>query len=108
MYHDDIPSQTKKDRLKAVQSLQKTISLKKNRARIGNVEEVLVDGKSKLRHEQIMGRTRDNRIVNVTASETHIGSLLRVRIVGATPTSLIGDILTAGHVSEFQSEGEMA
>ena len=108
IYQDDVPQQTKKDRLKEVQSLQKAISLKKNRERIGNVEEILVDGRSKLKHEQIMGRTRDNRIVNVTASETHIGSLLRVRIVGATPTSLIGDVLTAGHVSEFQSEGEMA
>jgi tRNA-2-methylthio-N6-dimethylallyladenosine synthase len=108
IYQDDVSQQTKKDRLKEVQSLQKAISIKKNRERIGNVEEILVDGRSKLKHEQIMGRTRDNRIVNVTASEPHLGSLLRVRIVGATPTSLIGDLLTAGHVSEFQSEGEMA
>jgi tRNA-2-methylthio-N6-dimethylallyladenosine synthase len=105
IYKDDVGEKIKKDRLKEVQSLQREISLKKNRQRIGNLEEILVDGKSKLKNGQIMGRTRANRIVNLIGRENLVGSLLPVRIVGATANSLLGE---AEQVSEFQSEGEMA
>ena len=111
IFQDDVPEQTKRDRLKEVQNFQKATSLKKNRERIGKVEEILVDGKAKLKLGQVgqvMGRTRDNRIVNVAAPENQIGSLVWVRIVGATATSLIGETVTSGRDSQFQAEGEMA
>jgi len=108
IYNDDVAEAIKKARLQEVQSLQKEIALRKNRASIGNVEEILVDGKSRLKNGQIMGRTRTNRIVNLTGDETLVGSLLPVRIIGATANSLIGEELTAEHVSDFRSEGEMA
>ena len=108
IYNDDVAEAIKKARLQEVQSLQKEIALRKNRASIGNVEEILVDGKSRLKNGQIMGRTRTNRIVNLTGDETLVGSLLPVRIIGATANSLIGEELTAQHVSDFRSEGEMA
>ena len=53
-----------------MQTLQREISLAKNRQRIGDREEVLVDGPSKLKTGQIMGRTRANRIVNLTGSDS--------------------------------------
>jgi tRNA-2-methylthio-N6-dimethylallyladenosine synthase len=108
IYEDDVAEELKKARLKQVQSLQREISLRKNRESIGNVEEILVDGKSRLKNGQIMGRTRANRIVNLTGEETLVGSLLPVRITGATANSLIGEELTAEYVSDFRSEGEMA
>jgi tRNA-2-methylthio-N6-dimethylallyladenosine synthase len=108
IYDDDVAGELKKARLQQVQSLQREISLRKNRASIGNVEEILVDGKSRLKHGQIMGRTRANRIVNLAGEETLVGSLLPVRIIGATANSLIGEELTAEDVSDFRSEGEMA
>jgi tRNA-2-methylthio-N6-dimethylallyladenosine synthase len=108
IYDNDVANEIKKARLQEVQSLQKEIALRKNRASIGNVEEILVDGKSRLKNGQIMGRTRANRIVNLTGDETLVGSLLPVRIIGATANSLIGEELTAEHVSDFGSEGEMA
>lgn len=108
IYDDDVGAEIKKDRLKEVQSLQKEISLKKNRQTIGNLEEILVDGRSRLQNGQMMGRTRTNRIVNFLGDETVVGSLLPVRIMGATANSLLGDRLTTEHVSGFQSEGEMA
>jgi len=108
IYDDDVAEAIKKARLQHVQSLQREISLRKNRESIGNVEEVLVDGESRLKNGQIMGRTRANRIVNLTGDETLVGSLLPVRIIGATANSLIGEELTAEHVSDFRSEGEMA
>jgi tRNA-2-methylthio-N6-dimethylallyladenosine synthase len=108
IYDDDVAEAIKKARLQEVQRLQKEIALRKNRASIGNVEEILVDGKSRLKNGQIMGRTRTNRIVNLTGDETLVGSLLPVRIIGATANSLIGEELTAEQVSDFRSEGEMA
>ena len=108
IYDDDVADVIKKARLQEVQSLQREIALRKNRASIGNVEEILVEGTSRLKNGQIMGRTRTNRIVNLTGDETLVGSLLPVRIIGATANSLIGEELTAEHVSDFRSEGEMA
>jgi tRNA-2-methylthio-N6-dimethylallyladenosine synthase len=108
IYEDDVADEIKKARLNEVQKLQREISLAKNRQRIGIVEEILVDGKSRLKNGQLMGRTRANRIVNVIGRENLIGSLLPVRVIGATANSLIGEALRAEQDSEFQSEGEMA
>jgi tRNA-2-methylthio-N6-dimethylallyladenosine synthase len=91
LYDDDISSEVKSQRLQAVQTLQRQISLARNRQRIGKLEEILIDGISRLKNGQIMGRTRGNRIVNVIASENLIGQLLPVRITGATANSLIGE-----------------
>lgn len=107
IFDDDIPREVKKERLSRVQSLQRDISLRKNRQKIGNVEEILVDGKSKL-GEQVMGRTRTNRIVNVAGPETLVGKFVPVRITGATANSLLGELLLEGHVSSSQAQGEMA
>jgi len=108
IFKDDVPNEIKKDRLTRVQSLQREISLRKNREKIGHVEEILVDGRSKLKNGQIMGRTDTNRIVNVEGPETLIGKFVPVRITGATATSLLGELLLEGHVSSSQTQGEMA
>jgi tRNA-2-methylthio-N6-dimethylallyladenosine synthase len=110
LYDDDITDEIKKERLKQVQSLQKDISLAKNRQRIGDVEEILVDGPAKLRNGQIMGRTRSNRIVNVANAGNNVaaGDMIAVRITGATATSLIGEQLPKASISIMSIEGEMA
>ncbi len=106
IYPDDVPLDVKKDRLKIVQTLQREISLAKNRQRIGGYEEVLVDGMSKLRADQVMGRSRANRIVNLTGSATMIGEFVQVRITGATANSLLGEPLCANAAISSQQEGD--
>jgi tRNA-2-methylthio-N6-dimethylallyladenosine synthase len=108
IYEDDIAEDIKKDRLKRVQSLQQGISLKKNRQRIGETDEILIDGPAKLKIGQIMGRTRTNRIVNASAAESWTGKLASVRITGATANSLIGELLWGKPIASSQSEGEKA
>jgi tRNA-2-methylthio-N6-dimethylallyladenosine synthase len=108
LYDDDVGDEIKRGRLNEVQSLQREISLRKNRQTIGNLEEILVDGRSRLKSGQMMGRTRTNRIVNFSGEETLVGSLLPVRIIGASANSLLGDVVTAEHGSGFQAEGETA
>jgi tRNA-2-methylthio-N6-dimethylallyladenosine synthase len=108
IYKDDISEETKKDRLKTLQSLQQTISLRKNREKIGSVEEILVDGPAKLKNGQVMGRTRCNRIVNFPGSQELVGTLARVRITGATANSLLGELLTVEAGPDFQAERVIA
>jgi tRNA-2-methylthio-N6-dimethylallyladenosine synthase len=108
IFEDDIPKDVKRDRLNIVQTLQREISLTKNRQRIGDAEEILVDGPSKLKNGQVMGRTRSNRIVNVIGPENLAGRLLPVRITGATATSLLGEAFSDTAYSKSQLEGDMA
>jgi tRNA-2-methylthio-N6-dimethylallyladenosine synthase len=108
IYQDDIPENVKKDRLTRVQKLQRGISLKNNRRRIGDLEEILVEAPSKLKNGQIMGRTRNNRIVNVTGPENLLDQLIPIQITGATANSLLGEILWDRASLNSELEGDMA
>jgi tRNA-2-methylthio-N6-dimethylallyladenosine synthase len=92
LYPDDVSGGTKRERLMKVQELQGEISLRKNRGKVGSVEEVLVEGRSKLGEERMMGRTRTHRIVNFAGGEEYRGQLMQVRITGATAKSLLGEL----------------
>jgi len=92
IHSDDVPEETKKSRLQTVLALQKEISLRKNRQLIGRVEKILLEGESKLNTDQMMGRTRTNKVVNVEAPRGLVGKTLEVRITGASANSLIGEL----------------
>jgi len=91
IYPDDVPDEVKRHRLGRVQEIQREISLKKNRESIGLIEEILVEGRSKLGRGQIMGRTGSNRVVNLLGGEDLADKMIQVRITGATANSLIGE-----------------
>lgn len=93
MYPDDVPNETKSRRLEIVLNLQQEISLRKNKERIACIEEILIEGPSKLGRGQVMGRTRTNRIVNALGPESLVGEMVPVRITGASANSLGGEIL---------------
>ncbi len=86
-----LPEGIKERRLEQVLKLQKGITMQKNRSLIGAVQEILLDGHSK-KEGTIAGRTRGNKIVNVLASPSLIGSLERVRITSAGANSLSGEL----------------
>lgn len=62
-YSDQVPLQTKKDRLNRLIAVQNQISLEINQQLIGETVEVLVEGPSKNDDNMLMGRTRTNKIV---------------------------------------------
>jgi len=99
LYADDVPPEIKKERLGRVLALQGEISLRKNREKIGRTVEILVEGSSKLGKGQIMGRTRTNRIVNLTGAESLMGEILPVKIIGATANSLVGELASHLEIS---------
>lgn len=97
VYRDDVPDEVKSDRCRRLQELQKSIALRKNRSLIGTEQEVLVEGPSRLGRNQLMGRTRTNRIVNFTPDDATVASeMARVRVVDATPNSLVGEATEQG------------
>ena len=88
-FADDVPDAVKAERVARLVELQRGISLKKNRALIGKVVEVLVEGDGK-RSDQWRGRT-DGNIVTVfpkSANGIKPGSLIPVHITDATVTTL--------------------
>lgn len=82
----------KSARLAALQSLQRQITLRKNRALEGRVLEVLLEGPSK-KGGQLSGRTGSNKIVNFYINNNRFGSLINVKIKRGFLNSLQGNII---------------
>jgi len=88
---DKVDPATKSRRLSQLQELQARITLEKNRAEVGAVREVLVEGESKASNGQFTGRTPQNRVVNFVGSHDWIGRVIPVRIREAYSHSLKGE-----------------
>jgi len=86
-----VPEETKSARLFTLQTLQKQITLKKNKLLEGKEVEVLVEGPSK-KGGQFTGRTETNKIVNFYSDNNIIGRFVKVRIKCAFANSLRGEI----------------
>jgi tRNA-2-methylthio-N6-dimethylallyladenosine synthase len=69
-------------------------ALARHRARIGRVEEVLVEGPSKRDAGTTTGRTRQNKLVHFpTATPIRPGSYAEVRVTAAAPHHLRGELV---------------
>ena len=79
-FSDKIPETEKSRRLSELQQIQKKITLDRNQALQGSIQTVLMEGPSKKSDRQWMGRTRTNKIVNVSLSGIEIGTILSVKI----------------------------
>jgi tRNA-2-methylthio-N6-dimethylallyladenosine synthase len=91
------------ERFTTLFGLQSGFTVKKNRALIGTIQEVLVDGHSKRTPYQLMGRTPCNRVVNFPDDGDRVigvGQMLPVEIVKAFSHSLFGQ-----RVVEVKGEG---
>ena len=87
---DRISDEEKSLRLGEILRLQEEITLRKNRALEGTVQEILVEGPSETDGTVLMGRTRTNKIVTVADDGYVQGSLLKVLIEQARHHSLSG------------------
>ncbi len=69
-------------------------ALQKHRARIGRVEEVVVEGPSKKDPSLWSGRTRQNKLVHFAPTvPVRIGAYATVEVTGAAPHHLVGNFL---------------
>jgi tRNA-2-methylthio-N6-dimethylallyladenosine synthase len=86
---DQVPEEVKRDRIERLIDLCQCVAHERNRARIGAVEEVLVEGPSRTDPTVLRGRTRRNTTVNFGGGGEP-GELADVRIDDATSTTLRG------------------
>jgi tRNA-2-methylthio-N6-dimethylallyladenosine synthase len=91
---DQVPEQIKHERLERLVDVVQRIAAENNTARIGSVEEVLVEGTSRTDERLLRGRTRGNVTVNF-AGAAEPGELVDVLIDDATSTTLRGAQRTA-------------
>jgi tRNA-2-methylthio-N6-dimethylallyladenosine synthase len=86
---DQVPEDVKRNRIERLVDVVQRIAHERNEARVGGVEEVLVEGPSRTDPEVLRGRTRRNTTVNFCGSASP-GELVAVRIESATSTTLRG------------------
>jgi tRNA-2-methylthio-N6-dimethylallyladenosine synthase len=86
---DQVPDEVKRDRIERLVDLVQRNAAERNAARVGGVEEVLVEGPSRTDPSILRGRTRRNTTVNFTGAAAP-GELVDVRVERATSTTLGG------------------
>ncbi|MEE8362604.1 MAG: tRNA (N6-isopentenyl adenosine(37)-C2)-methylthiotransferase MiaB [Dehalococcoidia bacterium] len=90
---DTVPPEEKKRRLAELNALQDEIGAARNAALEGRVFEVMVEGYSRGR---LHGRTRTDKLVYLdpdAGPAPSIGQFVSVRVTGASPWSLQGEVL---------------
>ena len=90
---DDVPLETKKERLARLNELCEKMAFEKNRRLMGKVEEVMVERMAR-REKKLVGRTRGNKTVFFSADGKDIGELVPVEIEEAYTWSLVGRVKT--------------
>jgi len=86
-----IDSDTKKDRLHQLMTLQKEITYKKNQELKNKILDVLVEGINETKNGKLIGRTRTNKIVYFEGNRDMIGQIINVRIIEPRTWTLIGE-----------------
>jgi tRNA-2-methylthio-N6-dimethylallyladenosine synthase len=93
---DQVPHEVKIERMeRLVEATQRTARMR-NEARVGRVEEVLVEGVSRTDPSLLRGRTRRNTTVNFTG-DANAGELVDVLVESATSTTLRGTQTVPSH-----------
>lgn len=90
-YHDNVPDDVKESRLNEIIALQNRLSLQSNRADIGKIFEVLIEGDSKRSADHFSGRTSGNKVVVFPKNGARIGEYVPVHIRKATSATMIGE-----------------
>jgi tRNA-2-methylthio-N6-dimethylallyladenosine synthase len=92
---DAVPETEKARRLEALMSHQKEIQIAGYKRYIGEILEVMVEGKNEVRRQWV-GRTSHNKTLNFTAPDStnpQSGSYVQVRATQSFPNSLLGELV---------------
>jgi tRNA-2-methylthio-N6-dimethylallyladenosine synthase len=89
-FPEQVPEDVKAERLARLQALQNELTRQAHARLVGQVHEVLVEGRSKRSPQEWCGRLRTNQVVNFIGPRELLGRLARVAITEAHPHSLKG------------------
>jgi tRNA-2-methylthio-N6-dimethylallyladenosine synthase len=90
---DSTPAEVKSARLSRLQKRIDEQAQVISQAMVGSIQRVLLEGTSKKDVHELAGRTDNNRIVNFVGNPRLINTFVDVRITGALPHSLRGEIV---------------
>src|SRR5690606_9345452 len=90
-FADDVPAETKKQRLNEIIAKQSAHGLERNRADVGKTFTVLVEGPSKRSEEFLQRVNSENKVVVFPRKNFVKGEYVRVRIHDCTGATLIGN-----------------
>ncbi len=90
---DNIDEVTKGRRLQELIDLQTGWSLESNRRDIGKTFEVLVEGISKKKANEMFGRSSQNKVIVFPAKDILVGSFVQVKVKDCTSATLIGELV---------------
>ena len=89
-----VPAEVTAERFERLKVVVERSALAKHQARVGRVEEVLVEGPSKRDPAVLTGRTRQNKLVHfVSPAPLAAGAFAEVRVTRAAPHYLVGDLV---------------
>jgi tRNA-2-methylthio-N6-dimethylallyladenosine synthase len=91
-FNDDVPTETKKQRLNILQARINSMAMKISRNMVGKTQRVLVEGISKKNTNELRGKTENNRTVIFVGSESLIGEFSDVLITEALPNCLRAEL----------------
>jgi len=94
LWENQIPEHIKDERLQIVKRLSTDHALERSKKTLGQVFQVLVEDRNPKNLAQVMGRTRQNRLVFFDGNiEDYLGKLVDVKITEARPWSLSGILI---------------
>ncbi|MFL6203980.1 MAG: tRNA (N6-isopentenyl adenosine(37)-C2)-methylthiotransferase MiaB [Acidimicrobiales bacterium] len=88
-----VPAEVVAERFERLRVVIDRAGLARHEARIGRVEEVLVEGPSRKDPAVLTGRTRQNKLVHFAAAAIRPGTYATVAITGAAPHHLRGELV---------------
>ena len=92
-FEDDVKEEDKARRLEEVIAIQQKSSLMRNKEHVGKVFEVLVEGQSKRREDQVFGRTTQNAVVIFDKEDYKPGDYVEVKITDCSSATLKGTVV---------------
>jgi tRNA-2-methylthio-N6-dimethylallyladenosine synthase len=92
-WKDDVPPEEKSYRSVHLNEAQKTISRARNERHIGEIQEILVEGRSKKNDSEWFGRNDGGKMVIFPRAGQRPGDYINVRINSASANTLKGDVI---------------
>jgi tRNA-2-methylthio-N6-dimethylallyladenosine synthase len=89
---DDVPMETKKQRLAILQERILQNAQRISEAMVGTEQRILVTGPSKKNPHELSGRTENNRVVNFKGPSELLAQMVTLKITEARPNSLRAEL----------------
>ncbi len=89
---DVMTEEHKHENFSKMLEIQNEISLEKNKALIGSVQSVLVEGQSKTDHDKMSGRSEGGKLVHFSSYAVRPGDIVKVKIESVNTWTLSGKL----------------